>query len=257
MARTGKANIVIIIAYIVAVYAATIAIQIYQPATGGYFNLGESIIYLAAILHGPLVAALAGGIGASLADLSTGYGIFAPGTFIIKFIEGYLAGWLIWRFRGKARDLRGLFGAFIGGLYTILLLVFAIYYWSGGVWFGPETLITLELNTPYINIPVYIWVIIVLIIGVALSYVLAKRIISSWEPIALLMAGLEMVTGYFLYEYFISNPLTGRPSIAAVFEIPVNIGQAVIGASIAVPLAAWLVRAGFGKQAFSTGSGDH
>lgn len=248
LSNRGGIDIVTAVIYIVAVYVATVAIQIYQPATGGYFNLGEAIIYLVAILHGPLAAALAGGIGASLADLSTGYGIFAPGTLVIKFIEGYLAGWLIWKFRDKARDLKVLFCVFVGALYTLLLLIFAIYYWSGEAYIGPGEFLSMTMPSPLVDIPVYIWIIIALIIGASLLYVLAKKLITAWEPLALILAGLEMVVGYFLYEYFISNPLTGRPPIDALAEIPINIGQAVIGASIAVPLATWLVRAGYGGR---------
>lgn len=248
LSTKDRVDVVTIVTYIVAVYVATIAIQIYQPYTGGYFNLGEAVIYIAAILNGPIVAAVAGGIGASLADLSTGYGIFAPATAVIKFIEGYLAGWLIWRFRDKARNIKAVVGALIGVLYTFLLILFAIYYWSGPTYIGPSQILSLTITSAYLDIPVYVWIIIVLVIGALLSYVLVKKLVTAWEPLALILAGLEMVIGYFLYEYFVSNPLTGRQPIAALAEIPVNIGQAVIGASIAVPLATWLVRAGYGGR---------
>mgnify|MGYP005852662207 CR=1 FL=1 len=76
----------------------TILISIRIPATQGYFNLGEMIIYLAAILFGPIVGFLTGAIGASLADLILGYSIFAPATFIIKGTEGYIVGYLYKRF---------------------------------------------------------------------------------------------------------------------------------------------------------------
>ena len=72
----------------------TILVSIRIPATQGYFNLGEMVIYLAAILFGPMVGFLTGAIGASLADLILGYTIFAPATFIIKGFEGYIVGYL-------------------------------------------------------------------------------------------------------------------------------------------------------------------
>jgi len=40
------------------------------PATKGYFNLGEVVIFIAAIVFGPVVGALAGGLGAGLAAVS-------------------------------------------------------------------------------------------------------------------------------------------------------------------------------------------
>jgi uncharacterized membrane protein len=60
------------------VFVATMVIRITIPATGGYFNVGDSMIYVAALLFGPFVGGLAGGIGASLVDV-LGYPIFVPG----------------------------------------------------------------------------------------------------------------------------------------------------------------------------------
>lgn len=236
-----KIDIVKTIIYIATVYAATIAIQIYQPATGGYFNLGEAIIYLAALTTTPLTAGLAGGVGAALADLSTGYGIFAPATLVIKFSEGYIAGVLVRR----AKKTGVFLAILVGIIYTGLLLFFTINYWAGKIFYGPEEYLGNPLPSIEINIPVYIWIVIVLVIGGLTTYILYRRIVYSGEAILLLLAGFIMVLGYFLYEYFISNPLTNRPSELAVFEVPVNIGQVVIGASLAIPLAGWLRRAGY------------
>ncbi len=235
-------KLILTIIYIVAVYATTIVLQIYQPATGGYFNLGEAVIYVAAILHGPLVAGLAGGIGASLADLSTGYGIFAPGTLVIKFIEGYVAGTLIHKYmpRREISVRKGeayIFAGSIGGAYTALVAVFATIYWSGKISLGP-------MEYP-LKIPLPLWILIAFILGGAITYTIARRMGASWEAVSILVAGSLMVIGYLLYEYYISNPLTGRPPFTAVFEIPVNIGQVAIGAAIALPTAGWLKRAGY------------
>lgn len=64
------------------------------PATSGYFNVGETVIYIAALLFGSFVGAISGGIGAALADIYLGFSIFAPGTLIIKSVEGALVGYL-------------------------------------------------------------------------------------------------------------------------------------------------------------------
>jgi uncharacterized membrane protein len=64
------------------------------PATSGYFNVGETVIYVAALLFGASVGALSGGIGAMLADIYLGFGVFAPGTLVIKGIEGAIVGFL-------------------------------------------------------------------------------------------------------------------------------------------------------------------
>ena len=239
--KKPRIDVVDVVVFTVAVYAATIAIQIYQPATNGYFNLGESMIYLAALVSGPLTAAIAGGVGAALADLSTGYSIFAPGTLVIKFVEGYVAGVLVKKFRKTHPILAGL----VGVVYTGLLVFFAINYWAGTVYYGPEKYLGIELGSLELNIPTYLWIVLALVIGGVTTYVLYRKHVYGSEAVLLLLAGSTMVLGYFLYEYFISNPLANRPPEAAVFEVPVNIGQAVIGAMIAIPLAAWLRRAGY------------
>jgi len=236
------------IIFTVAVYAATVAIQIYQPATGGYFNLGEAVIYIAALLRGPVVAAIAGGVGASLADLSTGYMIFAPATLVIKFIEGFVAGVLVKRFRGAVNPA---LGVLVGAVYTGLLIFFSYSYWSGSVSVGPSGFAGAELNPLSLDIPFIVWVVLALLIGGFATYVLARRFVGEAEALLLLLAGSLMVLGYYLYEYYVSNPLTGRPPEDAIVEVPVNIGQAVIGAALAIPLAGWLRRAGYGEAVAS------
>ncbi|MHA1694562.1 MAG: ECF transporter S component, partial [Candidatus Helarchaeota archaeon] len=47
----------------------TFAIQLYIPATSGYFNIGEIIIYTSAIIFGPIIGGISGGVGAAIADL--------------------------------------------------------------------------------------------------------------------------------------------------------------------------------------------
>ncbi|MCE4620798.1 MAG: ECF transporter S component, partial [Desulfurococcales archaeon] len=69
--------------FIALVFAATL-IAVSTPVTNGYFNLGESMVYTAALLGGTLVGTIAGGIGSAMADLYLGYSHYAPGTLIIK-----------------------------------------------------------------------------------------------------------------------------------------------------------------------------
>ncbi|MEM4718031.1 MAG: ECF transporter S component [Desulfurococcaceae archaeon] len=227
------------------VYATTIAIQVSQPATGGYFNLGESMIYLAALVTSPLVAGLAGGIGAALADLSTGYAIFAPGTLVIKLVEGVIAGLLVRKLRG----IHGLYKAILtSGAYTFSFIVIASVLWAGEVYIGPEKWLKYELEPLHAEIPIVVWIIIGVLMGGLVLYALVYKRVSSGEVYALAIAGSLMILGYFLYEYFISNPITGRDPIAAIAEVPINIGQVIAGISISIPIATWLRKAGFIKQ---------
>ena len=85
------------------VAAATLLFVIPIPATSGYFNLGETLIYVAALLFGPLVGAVAGA-GASIADALVA-AQYAPGTFIIKGTEGFLVGFLTKKLNQKIKSL--------------------------------------------------------------------------------------------------------------------------------------------------------
>jgi uncharacterized membrane protein len=85
------------------VAAATLLFVIPIPATSGYFNLGETLIYVAALLFGALVGAVAGA-GASIADALVA-AQYAPGTFAIKAIEGFLVGFLTKKLNRKIKSL--------------------------------------------------------------------------------------------------------------------------------------------------------
>ena len=60
--------------------------------TGGFFNLGDAIVMTTALIFGPIIGGVAGGLGSALADLLLGYSAFAPFTLIIKGLEGFIIG---------------------------------------------------------------------------------------------------------------------------------------------------------------------
>ena len=70
----------------------TMFTQIRIPVTQGYFNLGDTIILVSAILFGSKVGLFTGAVGAALADIFLGGFIFAPITFIVKGLEGFIVG---------------------------------------------------------------------------------------------------------------------------------------------------------------------
>jgi uncharacterized membrane protein len=82
---------------------ATLLFVVPIPATSGYFNLGETLIYSAALLLGPLVGAVAGA-GASIADALVA-AQYAPGTLTIKALEGFLVGYLTRKINQKIKNL--------------------------------------------------------------------------------------------------------------------------------------------------------
>ncbi|MGI6151358.1 MAG: ECF transporter S component [Christensenellales bacterium] len=66
-------------------------IRLPVPATNGYVNLGDGVIFAAAALLGPF-AGVVGGVGSALADLLAGYSHYALITLIIKGAMGLVAG---------------------------------------------------------------------------------------------------------------------------------------------------------------------
>jgi uncharacterized membrane protein len=102
------------------VAAATLLFVVPIPATSGYFNLGETLIYIAALLFGPIVGATAGA-GATIADILVA-AQFAPGTFTIKAIEGFLVGFLNKKLNQKTQSitLSATIAIVIGGFEMVL-----------------------------------------------------------------------------------------------------------------------------------------
>lgn len=102
------------------VAVATLLFVVPIPATSGYFNLGETLIYIAALLLGPLVGATAGA-GATIADILVA-AQFAPGTFTIKAIEGFLVGFLNKKLNKKTQSitLSATVAIVIGGFEMVL-----------------------------------------------------------------------------------------------------------------------------------------
>ena len=57
----------------------------------GYGNLGDCLVLLSGWLLGPLYGAAAAGIGSALADVTLGFGLYAPATFVIKALMAWIA----------------------------------------------------------------------------------------------------------------------------------------------------------------------
>jgi len=142
------------------VAVATFIIQLYVPATGGYINFGDIMIFVSALTFGPIVGGISGGIGSALSDVLSGYAFtYAPFTLVIKGFEGAIA--------GKISNQK-----------------------------------------------------------------------QVWRDIlAVTVAGVEMVSGYFLAEFY---PL--HIGWAALTEVPGNISQIAVGGAVGIPLAIVLRR---------------
>lgn len=94
-------NIGILAAFATLAFVGTTIIRIPIPASGGYFNLGDTFVMAAALLYGPWIGGLVGLIGPALAD-AIGFPQFILATAIVKGIEGAAIGLIGWSPRGAA-----------------------------------------------------------------------------------------------------------------------------------------------------------
>jgi uncharacterized membrane protein len=209
----------------------TIIFSIYVPATQGFFNIGESMVFLSALLFGPFVGAFAGGVGSMLADLLLGYPHYAPATLIIKACEGAVVGAL------KKRNPK-----FSSGLYwkffTMVLGVIAGFLlgWVGTAYYSGEVELTLGSEIFALYVPADFWIFLGAITALsiaALGFLAEPEF--GWTVFSVIVGGFVMVSGYFLYQMFLIYPLF-KIEVLAIAEIPVNIGQMMIGLIVATPI---------------------
>ena len=92
MKKISTKSLVFTALCIAIVTVCTMVVKVPIPSTGGYVNFGDIMIFSVAIALGKKKGVIAGGIGSCIADLLLGYVAFAPGTLIIKGIEGFLCG---------------------------------------------------------------------------------------------------------------------------------------------------------------------
>lgn len=113
------------------VLVATMFLQI-PNGQGGYVNLGDGVIFAAAMILGPF-AGVVGAIGSALSDLFLGYATYAPATLIIKGLMGLVAGILL-KYGSKNRYFYTAFVflicelIMIGGYFSFESLVFGVPY---------------------------------------------------------------------------------------------------------------------------------
>jgi len=224
------------------VCVATMVFSIYVPSTEGFFNVGETMIYITALSLGPIIGAFAGGVGSGFADLLLGFWYYAPATLVIKACEGAIVGFLGQRrpqFRSK-RLWKG-FTLIIGLVIGASLGIIGSIYYSGQV--------ELKLGIPppespnlIFSVPPAFWYVLggLIVFSIALTgFVLEPEL--GWLAFTTLIGGSVMVVGYFLYQNFLLFPLFGI-EVAAIAEIPVNIGQMLIGLIVAMPIMKIILR---------------
>ena len=91
MKQTKKLVFAALLAALVCV--STLVLTVSLPG-GGYFNLGDCFVIASGVVLGPWFAFLAAAIGSALADVISGYVLYAPATFIIKGVMALVVGFI-------------------------------------------------------------------------------------------------------------------------------------------------------------------
>ena len=129
--RTLRSNAVLelvqvgLMAAIVFVATSIIPIKTFM----GVMHVGDSMVFIAAILLGKKKAVWASAIGMALFDLSHGYLLWAPFTFVIKGAMAYIAAVIAYRADFKGEKFTNNLIAFgVSGIFMI-----AAYYIGGAI----------------------------------------------------------------------------------------------------------------------------
>lgn len=122
----------------------TMVIAFPIPATEGFINIGDAVVMITGLLFGPLIGSISGGIGSALADIFLGYTIYAPATFIIKGLEGFLVGLIANPKEYRIRiDYRDIVGVVVGGM----IMVWGYFFYEIMIYGVPSALYEFILNS--------------------------------------------------------------------------------------------------------------
>lgn len=92
----------------------TMVIHIPTIGTNGYLNLGDMVVFIAALIMGKKGGFIVGGVGSAMADLMLGYTHYVPITLVVKGLEGFIAGRILETNIGKEKPI---IATTIGGLF--------------------------------------------------------------------------------------------------------------------------------------------
>ena len=143
----------------------TMAVKIPSPLNG-YLNLGDAAVLLAAFLLPPAYGCFAAGVGSALADLFSGYAMYAPATLLIKGLMAITVRLLSLLFKKKGKR----FGYLLGSVLAELLMIAGYFVFEGFLYgFAPSA----------VNIPANaVQGVAGIVLGVLLSKVFEKANIT-------------------------------------------------------------------------------
>ncbi len=123
--KTQKIVLSALLASLVCV--ATMLIKIPSPLKG-YLNLGDCVVLLSGWILSPVYGFLTAGIGSALADIFSGYIVYAPATFVIKGLMALMAHFVFVIMAKKAGNLSS---RIVSGILAEILMVGGYFLFEG------------------------------------------------------------------------------------------------------------------------------
>jgi len=124
------------------VCVATMIIKIPSPLKG-YLNLGDCIVLLAGWSLSPLYGFLAAGIGSALADIFSGYIVYAPATFVIKGLMAIIA---YFGFQLLHKRLGNFISRILSGSISEIIMVLGYFIFEGFLYGFVPSLVNIPAN---------------------------------------------------------------------------------------------------------------
>lgn len=107
---------------------ATMIIKFPSPLKG-YLNIGDCIVLLCGWMLSPVYGFVAAGLGSGLADLLSGYLVYAPATFIIKGLMALIACYIFKLIRKSLGH--NLPARIVSGILAEIIMVLGYYVFEG------------------------------------------------------------------------------------------------------------------------------
>ena len=124
------------------VCVATMIIKIPSPLKG-YLNLGDCIVLLAGWNLSPLYGFLAAGIGSALADIFSGYIVYAPATFVIKGLMAIIA---YFGFHLLHKRLGNFISRILSGILSEIIMILGYFLFEGFLYGFVSSLVNIPAN---------------------------------------------------------------------------------------------------------------
>ena len=124
---------------------ATLVVQIPTP-TQGYLHLGDAVVLLSGWLLGPVWGAVAAGLGSMLADVFSGYILYAPATLVIKAAVAVI-GWIFFRIFAKIMPKLTFVSLILSGILAEIVMIGGYFLFEAlFVGYGWGALVGVPLN---------------------------------------------------------------------------------------------------------------